>query len=267
MTRDIFNRYEQKYLINEQQKRDLCLLLDHKMLPDACNVDGQTYPITNIYCDDADFSLIRQSLLRPKYKEKLRLRSYGVARPDDLIYIEIKKKFQGKVNKRRTKIQLQDALRLLQTRGSSMPKSDCCDLFVLDEVCTMLSRFELKPAWFIAYDRLAYAAADSSGLRVSFDQNIRWRSDQLDLTTGDFGRQLLGHDQWLLEIKTPLSIPVWLTDHLTKCKIYPARFSKYGRSFQIACQENIYKGVDLPCSVQYSQLTAPVLQIVSHQHS
>lgn len=267
MTRDVFNRYEQKYLINEQQKQELCQLLSRKMLPDSCNTGGRTYPITNIYCDDTDFSLIRQSLSRPQYKEKLRLRSYGIAKPDDQIYIEIKKKYQGKVNKRRTKIQLQDALRLLQTRGRAIPKSDYCDLFVIEEICSMLSRFELKPAWFIAYDRLAYTAADSSGLRISFDRNIRWRSDQLDLTAGDSGKQLISPDQWLLEIKTPLSIPIWLTDHLTACKVYPSRFSKYGKSFQIAFHDNKYKGVESQCSVQYSQLTAPVLPIVSHQHS
>jgi hypothetical protein len=111
------------------------------------------------------------------------------------------------VNKRPDTYQLQDALRLLQTGGKKLPEDNKCDPLVLEEVCSLLKRYNLRPAWYIAYDRLAYAARDSSGLRVSLDRNIRWRSERLDLTVGDFGRQLIEPDQWLLEIKTPRSIP------------------------------------------------------------
>jgi hypothetical protein len=269
MARDIFNRFEQKYLISDTQKIALCQLLDEQMQADACNPLGQTYSITNIYCDDRDFSLIRQSLARPEYKEKLRLRSYGVPKPDDLIYLEIKKKYKGKVNKRRTRIQLQDALRLLQTGGRKLPEDNKCDPLVLEEVCSLLKRYNLRPAWYVAYDRLAYAARDSSGLRVSLDRNIRWRSEHLDLTAGDFGRQLIEPDQWLLEIKTPRSIPLWLTEHLSTNHIYPNRFSKYGKSFQLSCREkNNYQGAEIPCSIQYSlPLQAQAQPIASHQHS
>ena len=46
----------------------------------------------NYYFDTDDFRLIRTSLDKPAYKEKLRLRSYRYAAKDDLIFAELKKK-------------------------------------------------------------------------------------------------------------------------------------------------------------------------------
>ena len=47
------------------------------------------------------YRLIRASLEKPAYKEKLRLRSYGVTEPGGEVFLELKKKYKGIVYKRR----------------------------------------------------------------------------------------------------------------------------------------------------------------------
>lgn len=238
MACDIFNRYEQKYLIDGERCLELIGFLGQHMAADASNRDGRTYAISNLYCDDGAYSLIRQSLARPPFKEKLRLRAYGVPKPDGPVYLEIKKKYEGKVNKRRTRIPYADALRLLESKGQQWPCFPGRDSLVLMEAKALLQRYPLRPVWYIAYDRLAFMATDRSGLRVSLDHNIRWRTDRLDLAAGDDGQSLLAPDQWLLEVKTPLAIPRWLTGFLGSRRIYPTPFSKVGKAFQACCRDN-----------------------------
>ena len=82
-----FKRYEIKYLITEQQMELLKELMYRYMLPDKF---GKSI-ISNIYFDTPSKLLIRRSLEKPIYKEKLRVRSYGTATDDSTVFIELKK--------------------------------------------------------------------------------------------------------------------------------------------------------------------------------
>ncbi len=94
---NVFRRYENKYLLNDRQLEALKNSLSKYMAQDAHG----SYTICNIYFDTDDFLLARRSLEKPKYKEKLRLRSYGVPKGSDQVFAEIKKKYDGVVYKRR----------------------------------------------------------------------------------------------------------------------------------------------------------------------
>jgi hypothetical protein len=199
------------------------------MEPDKYNAGGAAYPILNIYYDTPDNDVIRASLSKPAYKEKLRLRSYGAPSLDSTVYVEIKKKVRGVVNKRRSGMKLREAYPFLKS-GAIPAIQSYMNAQVLSEAAYILERKALKPALFLSYERTAYFG--ERGLRVSFDMNIRTRRCDLRLEYGAYGEPLLNEGERLMEIKTAESIPIWLSNLLAECKAYPTGFSKYGVEYE-----------------------------------
>lgn len=231
MAIEVFNRYEKKYRITDDIYQKLRPLLDEWMEADAHSRDGEFYTICNIYYDTENNDLIRHSLEKPVYKEKLRLRSYGVVHADDKVFLEIKKKYNGLVNKRRTKLRLAQAYRFIDSK--ELPESESFMNFqVLRELQYMLQRVDLKPALFLSYDRVAMFAKDDKDFRITFDRNITTRRYDLGLQYGIYGDKLLEENEWIMEVKVDKAMPLWLTRILSELKIYPASFSKYGTEYQ-----------------------------------
>lgn len=231
MAIEVFNRYENKYMLDRDILEKVQSRLSDYMELDGYNKRHETYTISNLYYDTPDSHLIRTSLQKPKYKEKLRLRAYGVPDPDAKVYVEIKKKFAGLVNKRRSGLPLREAYEFLRTGTVPDEKPDQ-NRQVLREIAYMLGIYDLHPALYLAYDRKAYFGAGQHDLRISFDANIRTRRYDLSLESGDYGNPLLPQEQWLMEIKTAQSIPVWLSSLLSEYRIYPTSFSKYGAEYK-----------------------------------
>ncbi|MDR3242755.1 MAG: polyphosphate polymerase domain-containing protein [Clostridiales Family XIII bacterium] len=231
MAIEIFNRYENKYLINEKTFSRICCRLSDYMELDAHNKQRGTYSIANIYYDTEDSHLIRTSLSKPKYKEKLRLRSYGVPGSDSKVYVEIKKKVNKLVNKRRSALKPDEAYAFLHDGIIPAPQSYMNEQ-VLREIVSILESNTVKPALCISYDRLAYFGIGRHDLRVSFDTNIQTRRYDLRLESGAYGEQLIDADSLIMEIKVAQSIPVWLCRLLSENKVYPVSFSKYGTEYK-----------------------------------
>ena len=76
MAINTFKRYELKFLLNDEQYNSILPVIHQYMNPDKYCVGGKEYGIYNIYYDTDDNYLIRTSLEKPYYKEKIRLRSY-----------------------------------------------------------------------------------------------------------------------------------------------------------------------------------------------
>lgn len=229
MAIEIFNRYEKKYLIDEDTCGKVESRLSEFMAPDGYN-GGGAYTIASLYYDTPDNHMIRTSLQKPGYKEKLRLRAYGVPSAGDRVYVEIKKKVSGLTNKRRSALALEDARVFLET-GVMPEPSPCQNRQVLSEVEYILRTQTPRPALYLAYDRRAWFAADGSGLRISFDRNIRTRRYDLRLEAGSHGDPLIADGQRLMEVKSGQSIPLWLSRLLSEYEIYPTSFSKYGKEY------------------------------------
>jgi hypothetical protein len=230
MAIEIFNRYEQKYLISDAQYQKLQRALSDYMQLDEYNQQDETYAISNIYYDTVDNNLIRTSLAKPKYKEKLRMRAYGVPKLDTKVFVENKKKVGGLVNKRRSTMKLYEAYWFLD--GNGVQRQNYMNWQVVGELDYMLQHYTLQPALYLAYDRRAYFGVGQHDLRVSFDKNIRTRRTDLRLELGDYGEPLLDDGIWLMEIKVAQSIPVWLCKILSEYRIYPVSFSKYGAEYK-----------------------------------
>ncbi len=231
MAIEIFNRYENKYQISEDVFFKLHDRLSGVMQTDDYNKKQFTYPICNIYYDSADSYLIRHSISKPIYKEKLRLRSYGTPAEGSTVYVEIKKKFRGLTNKRRSGLKLNEAYTFLST-GDLPIHRPYMNAQVLREIQYMLSGRALRPAVYLSYERRAFFGDASEDLRISFDTNILSRREDLRLESGVYGENLLPGGVWLMEIKTARAIPLWLTRLLSEYRIYPHSFSKYGAEYK-----------------------------------
>lgn len=228
----IFKRSERKYLLTEEQYHGLWELVSDYLEEDEYGHST----ICNIYYDTADYELIRASIEKPVYKEKLRMRSYGIPTEDSTVFIEIKKKYKGIVYKRRIGLPLSEAVHSLEQRAiTPRPGQEQ----ISSEINYFLRQYHspLLPAVFLAYDRDAYRGVDDAELRLTFDSNIRSRQHHLSLTEGAEGDPFFENGEVLLEIKTIGAYPLWLVHAMEELQIYPASFSKYG---------NIYKRTILP---------------------
>jgi len=228
MAIEVFNRTEKKYIIAEEIAEAIKENIAPYMKADAYSQGKSTYPIYNIYYDTPDSYLIRRSIAKPTYKEKLRLRSYGPAGPESKVYIEIKKKVAGLTNKRRTAMALIDAEAFLAGDYSTIDLAT--NMQVAREVAYMTQRLTLSPKVFIAYERAAYFSLGAHDLRISFDYSIRSRRENLSLSSGE-GERLLEDGMCLMEVKCEESIPVWLARLLSEYEAYPVSFSKYGSEY------------------------------------
>lgn len=184
--------------------------------------------VCNIYFDTPDSRLIRTSLEKPVYKEKLRLRSYGTPERNSTVFVELKKKYKGVVYKRREDMVLSEAEAYLYQGWKPGFSSQ-----VLREIDWFLKYYgQITPAMYISYERIAMNEVKDSGLRVTFDTNILWRKEELNLKEGSWGNPILEPGQRLMEIKIAGAMPLWLGEILDKLYIYPVSFSKYGRAYQ-----------------------------------
>jgi len=218
-----FQRSEKKYLLTNEQYVALRAELDEHMTEDAYG----EYTVCNLYFDTDNNDLIRRSIEKPRYKEKMRLRSYGAVSDDDKVFLEIKKKYKGVVYKRRIKIPYAQAKAYIH---DGVPPSKTGQIF--NEIDYFLQFYQCYPKLYLSYDRVALCGVgEESGIRVTFDRRIRYRTDRLDLAIPPDGEELLEPDTWLMEVKIPAAMPLWMTELFTRLKIYPTSFSKYGRIY------------------------------------
>lgn len=218
----VFQRYEKKYLLSDSQLEAFMQGMQPYVKPD----EYARYTICSLYYDTDSYELARASLEKPQYKEKLRLRSYGVPRAGDPVFLELKKKFDGVVYKRRAEMSLEESSAYFHRRGQDGQGQ------IMREIGYFTDLYPVKPKAFIAYDRTAFCGIEDSELRITFDKNVRWRASALELSMGDWGAPLLPPGKILMEIKIPGAAPLWLSRLLAELKIYPGSFSKYGQCYK-----------------------------------
>ncbi|GHU15150.1 molecular chaperone [Spirochaetia bacterium] len=262
MAQMVFARFETKYILNRAQYEALLPALKGKTMPDKYGA----YSINNIYYDTEQYDLIRASIEKPVYKEKLRLRCYGRADADTKVFLELKKKFRKRVYKRRIALPYAEAQgfpfgnsweRICGGLASQNDKAAACsDLQVAGEIGQFLRLHPVEPKVYLRYDRLALSGAEDPDLRITFDSGIRFRQDDCRLDgdgTGgmdcDYDAPVLEPAKVLMEVKTAFSIPLWLSHLLSEHAIFPVSFSKYG-----TCYQNFIRNQDL--SFFQEQLTA-----------
>ncbi|MBQ8409401.1 MAG: polyphosphate polymerase domain-containing protein [Clostridia bacterium] len=220
----VFKRYELKYMLTSEQKRILLREMDPYM---ALDKYGRTV-IRNIYFDTDTYRLIRRSIEKPTYKEKLRIRSYAAATPESTVFVELKKKYKHVVYKRRLALREKDAMAWVTGERHCE-----ADTQISREVDYFLEYYgNLRPAVFLSYEREAYYLRGGGDFRVTFDDRILARDQEVSLASPVYGTSLLEEGRVLMEIKCSGGIPLWMTRVLSRERIYKTSFSKYGTAYE-----------------------------------
>ena len=219
----VMKRYEIKYILNKEQTDYLVDAIKGKLFPDRY---GST-TIASLYYDTPDQRLIRDSLEKPAFKEKIRLRSYGQATQESPVYLELKRKAEGIVYKRRVQSTLPKVAGFFGAHE---------DLQGDPQICKEINYFRdlyktLIPACLIMVERTAYYEANGD-LRLTIDRDPRYRTDRLELTGEMDGKALLPEGWTILEVKVQGAMPLWLAKVLSEGKIYQSSFSKYGEAYK-----------------------------------
>lgn len=234
-----FVRKEKKYLITAEQRNMLLEKLPKYMVFDKFCQNGNMYTVNNIYFDTPTFNVIRNSISKPAYKSKLRIRTYVTdAKDDDVAFLEMKKKITGVVNKRRIVGKLKDIEKFLETRERPAILSPQ-QKQVFNEIEYTLDDEKSKPAVYLSYKRIALFDRNDSSIRVTIDEDIIARTENPTLRSQRYGKTLLPPNHYLMEIKISGSFPLWLAHILTELKIYPTSFSKYGEFYKNQVKEKI----------------------------
>ncbi len=230
----VFERTEKKYIITVKQRRQLLEKIREYVKADEY---GES-TVCSLYFDTDDYRLIRSSLEKPVYKEKLRLRSYFTPKQDSNVFLELKKKYNGVVYKRRRTLDYTTAMDYIN--NGKLPD----DSQIMKEIDWAMRFYSgLKPKMFIAYDRTAFYSKTDFNLRITFDKNVRFRTDNLELSKGSFGERILSPEMCIMEIKALKAMPLWLTKALNELGIYPGSFSKYGTAYTLVTQrKNMMNG-------------------------
>ena len=222
MNSEIFKRVEKKYLLTEEQYKSLLKETEEHLEKDKYFKST----ICNVYFDTDNYDFIVESLEKPTYKLKVRLRSYDIPDLNDKVFLEIKNKYKGVVGKRRVKISLQEFYDYLNSN-----KFPDCDKQIMSEIDYLFKKYNLKAKQYIAYDRESYYDKDNKNFRITFDQNLRSRNEDLKLEYGDAGKLHFKDNIYIMELKTLDALPLWFTKVINELKIYPTSFSKYGKIY------------------------------------
>ena len=203
----VFERTEKKYIITVKQRRQLLEKIGEYIKPDEY---GES-TICSLYFDTDDYRLIRNSIEKPVYKEKLRLRSYSTPKQDSKVFLELKKKYKGVVYKRRRTLEYKTAMDYVN--NGNLPD----DSQIMKEIDWAMHFYNgLKPKMFIAYDRTAFYSKTDFNLRITFDKNVRFRTENLELSKGSYGERILSPEMCIMEIKALQAMPLWLTSALNE---------------------------------------------------
>lgn len=220
----VFKRYELKYLLTEEQYRMLQEAMAAHMQIDEYGKNT----IRNIYFDTPDYLLIRRSLEKPLYKEKLRVRSYGDFTDRSSVFVEMKKKYEGVVYKRRLTLSQKEAFGFLVDHTPLEEETQ-----IAKELFYFMERYgSLQPAMALHYEREAYYGLEDGDFRMTFDHDIRINTENVSLGNEGVFTPILNPNMVLLEVKTGMGIPAWLLTFFSENKIYKTSFSKYGTAYQ-----------------------------------
>ena len=216
-------RVEKKYRVDESEKEAFLSEIGDYLIPDS---HGRS-TIYSLYLDTPDFLLIRNSIDAKAYKEKLRIRSYGIPSLNDKVFFEIKKKYKGIVNKRRIALTLSDALEYIN-RGTRPEESQ-----IMAEIDYAMTFYRNpKPKMLVSYERDAFYVKNMPNLRITFDTNLRYNENAVFTSNETDGKSILPEKQYIMEIKTDGAMPLWLSHALDKFLILPSSFSKYGTAYR-----------------------------------
>lgn len=228
---EYFRRIEQKYILTKSEFEQVVDALSEYVDKD----DYYESNICSVYFDNSNNDLIINSLDSPLYKEKIRIRSYGIVNDKGKIFLELKKKYKSVTYKKRVKMTLEEFWDYYEK--DIIP--DGCNNLSMKEIDYCFNKYKLIPKMFVCYDRYSYIDKKNKSIRITFDYNIKYRGNHLNLDCNRYLEDLVDDDTYIMEIKTLDGIPLWFSNTLTKLKLYPGGFSKYKEAYIRTINEEV----------------------------
>lgn len=222
-TKLTFKRVEKKYILSATKYAEFMNVAKDHLIPDEFHKSH----VMSIYYDRPDYHYIRLSVDGPVFKEKIRIRSYGVPKKDGTVFVELKRKYAGVVFKRRVGTTPENAEKWLAGQGDAP-----FDNQITREINWFLKNNRIEPKIFIGAERTSWIDKENSTTRITFDSSIKCRETDLSLTMGGDGEELLEDGSVLMEVKIADAAPLWLAHTLSELKIFPTSFSKYGTYYK-----------------------------------
>ena len=232
MIQKVFNRYEKKYMLTAEEYIEIRKRLEEYMIEDSYGI----HTIRNIYYDTDTDELIRTSIEKPKYKEKFRVRCYGRPNEESEIFLEIKKKYKGLVNKRRAVLSVAEAKEYFEQGQHPAQNTQ-----IMREIDYFLQHYDVKPKVYLAYDRVALFGKEDRNFRVTFDTNIRSRNYDFRLENDEDTTGVLDKNYYLMEVKILDAMPLWFVHMLDEINISSISFSKYGTVYKTNLSNGCYE--------------------------
>lgn len=244
-------RTEEKYLISKSEKTSLLHAIEKRLAHDEFYQEE----VLSLYYDTPNFDLVIKSIDRPDFREKIRVRAYDVPKLSSKVFFEVKSKYAvGKKklgNKRRLVLPLKSFYAYekgktsLESLAADVSKGDLQQVQIARELDYLMRIYALEPKILISSDRVAFVAKDNPDFRLTFDEHLRFRTDKLRLEKGSAGEEYFPHTTLddpkknvIMEVKTMHAMPPWFVAELSRRKIYPATFSKYGKIYQLIKERN-----------------------------
>jgi SPX domain protein involved in polyphosphate accumulation len=224
---DFFRRVEKKYIITQSQYSYIKKAISDKMQEDSYGKST----ICNIYFDTENYDLIKNSITKPIYKDKIRLRSYNVPEKESIVYLEVKRKFKEIVSKRRIEIKLSEFEKIENREIGKLQLEENSNSQIQKELEYYFNHYNLISTMYISYQREAYYEKENMNFRLTFDSEVLARENDLQLDKGSYGTYILEEDKYIMEIKTLDAIPLWFVSILNKIDAHPCGFSKYGEAY------------------------------------
>lgn len=230
MALEVFNRREVKYLIPFEIYEEIAAELERNMRYDDHGENGK-YNIVSLYFDSADQKIYSETRNKLLFRQKLRLRVYDEATLASTAFLEVKQKYNNVVNKRRTGMPLFEAYNYIYN-GEDVNHS-VSNSQIYAEAVHFKDLYNLEPKVVVSYDRQAFHGIHEEDLRVTFDYNLKCRSDDLNIEHGPHGTNFIDEDLVVMEVKMSSSIPLWLTKILSKHGLRSEGVSKFCTSIDV----------------------------------
>ncbi len=225
-------RFEAKYKVTEFRAQAIKTFIAPFVIRDRFAAEDASYPVNSLYLDTPDLALYRSSARGEKNRVKFRLRTYSAA-PDAPVFLEIKRRMDQIIRKRRVRLG-RETLPGLLSRGDFReedfgplgPK----ELQALSEFSDWIRRFNLRPCASVRYQREAYVGVFGEAVRVTFDRQIACRRcAQYDegIWKETHAWEAIPERRIVLELKFTDFSPGWVQDLVQRFNLVRESMSKY----------------------------------------
>lgn len=228
-------RLEYKYLVPTALLEPIRAALRPHVYPDPLGGRDKPgeYTVRSIYYDTLAFDCYHTKLAGLKVRNKFRIRGYNTPGLDPVVYLEIKKRNSGFIDKHRAPVLRRDLKSLLSSRdieryviaSAAMPAAHRdAERFLYHYV-----RFALHPAVLVVYDREAVMARLDPSLRITYDTGLRRTlAPSLDDLYDDGRLGPAMHKTFIFELKFfRCALPGWIRAVIAKFALPRMALSKY----------------------------------------